>query len=154
MTNKSVEYVWKVTLKGDLDKDPYSLNVAAYALTLARNDKIFEVLRRRDLLIVHEGMFKQCHAICFVSWKFVWRLNNLCNQMLTILFLRWWRTLECWWGGGGERGRIFIVCWGNILCHPDISGHGWLEQCKTLRQLCSRSNETHWSVRHLSGEMQ
>ena len=58
MTKKSVEYVEIVTLKGDLDKDPYSLNLASYALTLAKSDKVFEVLRRRDKLMVHEGTFK------------------------------------------------------------------------------------------------
>ena len=56
LTKKSVEYIEKVTLKGDLDKDPYSLNLAAYALTLAKSDKVFEVLKRRDQLMVHEGI--------------------------------------------------------------------------------------------------
>ena len=58
MTKKSVEYIEKVILKGDLDKDSYSLNIAAYALTLARSEKIFEVLRRRDRLMIHEGTFE------------------------------------------------------------------------------------------------
>ena len=58
VTKKSVEYIVKVTLKGDLDKDSYSLNLAAYALALAKSDKIFEVLKRRDHLMVHEGIFK------------------------------------------------------------------------------------------------
>ena len=55
MTKKSVEYVWKVILKGGLDKDPYSLGIAAYALTLAKSDQIYELLRKRDLLKVQEG---------------------------------------------------------------------------------------------------
>lgn len=55
MTNKSVEYIWKVIVKGELDKDSYSLNLAAYALTLAKCDKVFEVLKRRDQLMVREG---------------------------------------------------------------------------------------------------
>lgn len=65
MTKKAVEYIWKVTMNGDLDKDPYSLNLAAYALALAKSDKIFEVLRRRDDLLVYEGNFKQYEARCY-----------------------------------------------------------------------------------------
>lgn len=63
VTRKSVQYIWKTTMKGDLDKDPYSLNIAAYALTLAKCDKVFEVLKRRDLLKIHEGTFGKCHAL-------------------------------------------------------------------------------------------
>ena len=58
MTKKSVENIEKVTLKGDLYKDSYSLNIAAFALTLARSEKVFEVLRRRDRLMIHESTFK------------------------------------------------------------------------------------------------
>ena len=52
---RSVEYIQKVILKGNLDKDSYSLNLGAYALTLARSDFVFDVLRKRDKLMVHEG---------------------------------------------------------------------------------------------------
>ena len=55
VTMRSVEYIQKVILKGNLDKDSYSLNLGAYALTLARSDFVFDVLRKRDKLMVHEG---------------------------------------------------------------------------------------------------
>lgn len=58
MTKKAVEYIWKITVNGNLDKDPYALNMAAYALALAKSDKVFDVLKRRDYLRVQEGTFK------------------------------------------------------------------------------------------------
>lgn len=78
MTKKAIEYIWKVTMKGNLDKDSYSLNVAAYALALAKSNKLYEVLKKRDSLMVFEGTFKYDKA------------SYACNQILAlpIFFLR------------------------------------------------------------------
>ena len=55
---KSVEYIEETILMGVFDEDPYSLNVAAFALAVAKRNQIFQVLGRRDRLMVHEGTYE------------------------------------------------------------------------------------------------